>query len=109
MNAHIGLKRTDISFLKEINETGRSVLLVLNKADRVKDDDELRKTVFESRLAVRDMENVLPQIHVVSCDTGFGVRELGTYLATHFLITGEEELYQAKLRQLSSKTNLLLE
>ena len=101
-NAHIGLKKTDIKFLSEVNKSGRNILLVLNKADCVKKDDELREMVFKSKLAIQGLEHVLPAVHLTSCKTGFGISELGACLSTFFLITDEEEMAVTRLEQIAA-------
>lgn len=101
INAHIGVKKTDKAFLAEIDQYNKPMLLVLNKADKTPNEDTLKEAVHSSITAVRDLQNVLPSVHVVSTKTGFGIGELGRYLSTLFLFTEEEELAAKKLEQLA--------
>ena len=110
INAQIGLKKSDNKFLTEIDQYERPILLVLNKADKVRNVDTLKETIYSSRIGLKGLQNVLPAIHVVSTKTGFGIDELGAYLSTLFLFTEEEELAKTKLEQLAdySTSNTLL-
>ena len=82
------------------------MLLVLNKSDQVRNEDEIRESIFETKLKMKKLENMMEQIHVVDTKTGFGIPELGAYLSTYFIYNEEEEMAKTKLEQISSSISL---
>jgi len=86
VNAHIGLKSNDIQMLEDLQHFGKPVQVVLTKVDKVSGgQNELVKVMSEtSRQLMKYEKFVNPELHLVSADHFFGVRELRTRIAIAF-------------------------
>ncbi len=59
IDAKVGLTEADQHMLKELEESGKDVVILVNKVDRLK-SNELQKNLFEIKKLVADKHQIIP-------------------------------------------------